>query len=56
MRKILLLAAGFFVFQLVLADSQAELEKKLSNPVAALISAPIEYIVNKNIEPKEHGE
>ena len=38
------------------ADEQAELAKKLSNPVAALISVPLEFIVDENIGPTEDGE
>lgn len=37
------------------ADSNEELAKKLSNPVASLISLPIEYDYNKNIGPNDDG-
>ena len=44
------------VSQNVWADSEAELAKKLNNPVAALISVPIEYIVDEDIGPLEQGK
>ena len=37
-------------------DNQAELAKQLSNPVASLISVPLEYIVDEDIGPNEEGE
>jgi hypothetical protein len=36
-------------------DSEAELAKKLSNPVASLISVPIQANYDKNIGPNEEG-
>ena len=37
-------------------DQQAELAQQLSNPVASLISVPLEYIVDEDIGPTEDGE
>ena len=36
-------------------DSEAELAKKLSNPVASLISVPIQANYDENIGPNEEG-
>lgn len=44
------------VSQNLWAETEAELAKKLNNPVAALISVPIEYIVDENIGPLEKGK
>ena len=38
------------------ADDAAELAKKLNNPVASLISVPIEYNLDSKIGPSETGE
>lgn len=37
-------------------DQQAELAQQLSNPVASLVSVPLEYIVDEDIGPTEDGE
>lgn len=37
------------------ADNQAELAKKLANPVASLISVPLQYNYDENIGPNERG-
>lgn len=46
----LLLASDAF------SESNAELAKKLSNPIASLISAPIQLNYDQNIGPKDEGE
>ena len=37
------------------ADAAAELAKKLANPVAALISVPLQYNYDENIGPNDEG-
>jgi len=39
----------------VFAQDEAELAKKLSNPVASLISVPIQANYDENIGPNEEG-
>jgi len=38
------------------ADEQSDLAQKLSNPVAALISVPIEFILDEDVGPTGDGE
>lgn len=38
------------------ADEQSDLAMKLSNPVAALISVPIDYILDEDVGPSGNGE
>ncbi len=56
MKKIVLsiLIAVFFAVPAV-ADDEAELAKKLSNPVASLISVPIQVNYDENFGPNEEG-
>lgn len=50
-----LLAAGAVSLPAVAEESQAELAKKSLNPVASLISVPLELDYDRNIGPLEHG-
>ena len=50
-----------FIFTLLVscngfADEQSELAKKLSNPVANLISVPVDFILGEGIGPTGDGE
>ena len=45
-----------FISSDLYADDQADLAKKLNNPVAALISVPVEYIVDEKIGGSRNGE
>ena len=48
--SLLLLSPGLF------ADEQSDLAMKLSNPVAALISVPVDFIMDENVGPDDDGE
>lgn len=51
----MLLLAGVVSANAQEADQQAELAKKLANPVAALISVPLQYNFDENIGPNGDG-
>jgi hypothetical protein len=54
--RLLALVAFFGVSGTAYSDDTAELNKKLNNPVANLITVPIEYNRDSNIGPEETGE
>jgi len=55
MRKILFISC-LALSQTVWGDPETDLAKKLNNPVAALISVPVEYIVDKSIGALNQGK
>ena len=55
MKKITLWA-GLLLSPFVVADEEADLANQLNNPVAALISVPVDCILDENIGPDEDGE
>jgi hypothetical protein len=55
LRMAFCIGASLFVSE-ALAQSNAELAKQLSNPIASLISAPIQLNYDQNIGPKDEGE
>ncbi len=55
-RVVCLFVLGLVPFSAVRADNTAELAKQLANPIAALISAPIQANYNENFGPGEDGK
>jgi len=51
-----LVSAVLLLSSAVQADNTAELAKKLANPIANLISLPIQVNYNNNFNPKESGD
>jgi len=55
-KNIFLIISSIFFSANAIADEQAELAKKLNNPVASLISVPVQYIVDEDIGAAKTGK